>query len=261
MNIQNNESKFYKLTLVRTIIISILILFGLCLINKYNKLGFIKPWLFILISSILLLVILLPLIFRKKLTKYINNSKFFQTFDITTFTCFIILIFIFLNTYVLSFTSVEGSSMEPSLYENDRVIVTSLFYKPETNDVIAFDATGYEISSHDYLCKRIVATSGDLITVEDIGNNLNVYVNSELILQNIPKYRYETMITYFGDGTNEVCIIDENHIVMDGYSIIIGDNLPCSIDSRDFGAVKNEDILGRVVFRYFSENGKIKVVR
>ena len=84
-------------------------------------------------------------------------------------------------------------------------------------------------------------------------------------MQNIKTYLFDfdgtlvdSMPTYVAAMLR---ILDENQVIMEGYSIIIGDNLTYSIDSRDFGAVKNEDILGKVVFRYFSQNGKIKVLK
>lgn len=261
MKNQNNEKKFKKISIVRISVMVLLVLLSLIMINSYNKLGYVKPWLYLLLSSILLIILSLCLIFKEKLNKYINNHKAFQVYDISTFTCFIVLIFMFFNTFILSFTTVDGSSMEPTLYENDRVVVTSLFYKPKTNDIIAFDSTNYDIDTHDYLCKRIIATSGDNIKTIKDGSNYDVYVNDELTLSEIPFYRYETMITYLGDGSHNDLILDENLNVKEGYSIIIGDNLTYSIDSRDFGAVKNEDILGKVIFRYFSRHGKIKVVR
>ena len=262
INVVNYERKFNKLTIIRLSVLSVLVLIGICLINNYNKLGYVKPWLFIVIGILLILVFSLGFIFKTKLKKYINNQKTFQIYDITTFSLFIVLIFIFINTYLFSFTSVQGISMEPTLYENDRVVVTSLFYKPVTNDIVAFDAKDYDITTHDYLCKRILATSNDLIRYEskNAGKG-DVYVNEELVLEGVPSYRYETMTTFIGDGANIYSILTVDNKIKEGYSILIGDNLSSSKDSRDFGACKNEDIVGKVWFRYFSQYGKFGIVR
>ena len=81
----------------------------------------------------------------------------------------VVLVFIF----ILQTAIVDGSSMVPTLHEDDKLIVTHLFYKPKHQDVIVINSTGLDKP----LVKRVIGLEGDEINIDQFGI---VYVNDEI---------------------------------------------------------------------------------
>lgn len=139
-------------------------------------------------------------------------------------------------------TSMIGVSMEPELYNGQRVLINRYAYlltSPKAGDVVVFLPNGNR-NSHYYI-KRVVAVPGD--TVQIIGGRL--YVNGEQVVDE----RYDKMAE---------AGIAENPLVLgvDEY-FVLGDNRNSSEDSRsaNIGPVRSRDILGRVWFHMGSDTG------
>ena len=132
-------------------------------------------------------------------------------------------------------TSMIGVSMEPELYNGQRVLINRYAYlmsSPKVGDVIVFLPNGSR-NSHYYI-KRVVAVPGD--TVQIIGGRL--YVNGEQIVDE----RYDKMAEA-GIAENPLLLGADEYFVL-------GDNRNSSEDSRsaNIGPVRSSDILGRVWF-------------
>ena len=69
-------------------------------------------------------------------------------------------IFIFLVRVI----DVSGSSMNPTLYNGDKMLVSDLFYKPKAGDVVVFRSDTYD--PNKALVKRIIATGGQEINID-----------------------------------------------------------------------------------------------
>jgi signal peptidase I len=138
---------------------------------------------------------------------------------------------------------VSGSSMFPNFKDGDYIITDKVSYKfhgPERGDVVVFRNPRDE--SQDFI-KRIIAIPGDRVKVE----NNRVYVNDKLIDE--PYLRPE-IITYpqsFMRNGEEV-VVEPDHYV------VFGDNRPHSSDSREWGFVKKNEIIGRVFLRYWPKD-------
>ena len=139
-------------------------------------------------------------------------------------------------------TLVKGSSMYPTLKEDDYLIVNRIAYKigePEIGDIIVFhtDLPGENGQQKD-LVKRVIATEGDHIKIEDS----NVYVNEVKIDE-----------TYINEGLTEG-YVDE--VIPEGKVFTMGDNREASLDSRydEVGLVEEDSILGKVMFRLYPFN-------
>ncbi|MGN0402690.1 MAG: signal peptidase I [Acetatifactor sp.] len=132
-------------------------------------------------------------------------------------------------------TKVVGVSMEPTLYNGQKVFINRFIYllsKPKAGDVIVFLPNGNE-KAHYYV-KRVVAVPGDHLMIQDG----TLFVNG-LESEWVSKY-----ITDAGIAANDITLGSGDYFC-------IGDNPGNSEDSRsaNIGAVKESDIIGKVWFR------------
>lgn len=139
-------------------------------------------------------------------------------------------------------TSMIGVSMEPELYNGQRVLINRYAYlltSPKAGDVVVFLPNGNR-NSHYYI-KRVVAVPGD--TVQIIGGRL--YVNGEQVVDE----RYDKMAEA-GIAANPLVLGTDEYFVL-------GDNRNSSEDSRsaNIGPVRGRDILGQVWFHMGSDTG------
>ncbi len=146
-----------------------------------------------------------------------------------------VLIALVIRQFIFTVVRVEGSSMLPTLTDNDRLIVWRLGYKPEANDVIV-------LHQEDHLpyIKRVIATEGQ--TVDINFNTHKVYVDGKLLDE---PFIYQPT-SQRGDVQFPVTV-DEDCV------FVLGDNRNNSRDSRfsDVGMVSEDDIIGKAVLRFF----------
>lgn len=185
--------------------------------------------------------------------KSAETSKFFDDLmDMAESVLYAVFIVLLLFTYVLRIATVEGSSMEPTLQNEDRLIVSDIFFTPKQKDIIIIksekahlfaDESETEVIESDGLNKRIVkrviATEGQTVDIDfELGD---VYVDGEKI--------YESYIADL--TTRDEGAFDYPITIPEGYLFVMGDNRMWSKDSRhpEVGLIKNEDVSGHVILR------------
>lgn len=133
---------------------------------------------------------------------------------------------------------VKGSSMNPTLWNGDKMLVSGLFYQPKTGDVVVFKKDEY--SDQKALVKRIIATEGQEINI-DFDNGI-VYIDGEAIEEDYINDLTKTKLDFIGPKT-----------VPEGCVFVMGDNRNASTDSRkaEIGMVDKRLILGRVYMVLF----------
>lgn len=141
---------------------------------------------------------------------------------------------------------VDGDSMNPTLINGDKVIVTRT-KKPERYDIITFDPP---VESDFQYVKRVIGMPGDAVWV----NGSDLFINEG---GNLPENAEEITANNLPDGTIKVALsskaldqlrnIDK---IPDDCYFVLGDNRGNSTDSRDFGLVGSSSIEGIVSFRY-----------
>lgn len=139
---------------------------------------------------------------------------------------------------------VSGLSMFPTMQNGDYIITNKIGYRlgdPKKGQIIVFKNPRDE--SQDFI-KRIIATPGDTVKVQDG----HVYINSSLINEN--GYLNTTVITLPGAFLKE----GEEVTVTPDHYIVLGDNRMASSDSREWGLVASQEIIGQAFFRYFPLN-------
>ena len=149
-----------------------------------------------------------------------------------------VVVALIIRNFVFTVVKVEGTSMVPTLQNNDRLIVWRLGYEPKAGDIIVLHQKG----EHPFI-KRIIATEGQTVDINFVTHK--VYVDGvELDEPYINQPTAET-----GDVTFPVTVSEDSVFVM-------GDNRNNSRDSRfqSVGMVAEEDIIGKAIWRFFPFN-------
>jgi signal peptidase I len=180
---------------------------------------------------------------RKKISASLVREIFSWIFGIIL-TVFLALV---IDYYFGMTTSVVGVSMEPALYNGQKVLVNRLSYvlfNPKKGDVIVFLPNGNE-KSHYYI-KRVVATAGDKVRITDGILYVND-VKSDIVTEKILDA---------GIAVNEF-------VLENGEYFCLGDDTGNSEDSRsaNIGPVKETDIIGSVWFKFKCESDKMGFVK
>ncbi len=150
----------------------------------------------------------------------------------------------FIILFMYKPVKVEGTSMEPGLDDAERIFINKFVYRLEPisrGDVVVFR---YPRDTRKSYIKRVIGVPGDVVRI-DAGQ---VVVNDQLLAE--PYVADE----YFDRRTNS------NVVVPDNSYYVLGDHRNRSSDSRDFGVVDRELIIGKAVFGYWplAKMGKVK---
>ena len=154
------------------------------------------------------------------------------------FAAFIAVIFII---YIAQFYRVPAGSMLPTIQAGDCVLVNKVYYdnkKPAVGDIIAFQKKGWDFP---YI-KRVVAIEGQIISSNSEGQLLidgilfsPVHLDTKAPAQLI---EFQKRRKFIKNGKIEI---------PSGHYYVIGDNYYDSIDSRDWGPILSDDIIGKAV--------------
>ena len=163
---------------------------------------------------------------------YRNTYEWIQSLMLALIACVILFMFF------VRVIDVKGTSMNPTLEDGDKMIVSDLFYKPKNGDVVVFRKEEYD--PEKALVKRVIATEGQEINI-DFDKGI-VYVDGVAIDE-----------PYIADITaNKLDFIGPKTVPEHGV-FLMGDNRNMSIDSRkaEIGMVDERLILGRAYFVAF----------
>ena len=147
----------------------------------------------------------------------------------------LIVVFGFVRPFVVEPFYVPSDSMNPTLRSGDSVLVAKFAYRladPQRNSLVVFESP---TDTNKILMKRVVGVAGDRVAVRDGV----LFVNGERKSEPYVNYRL-TDSTFFGPAR-----VPEDHV------FVMGDNRSNSVDSRSFGAVPEEDLLGEAFVRFW----------
>lgn len=167
---------------------------------------------------------------RKRL-KY--RRRFIITLRTTVYALTVIAaIAVLLATLFLPVLQVSGSSMEPTLSDDDIILLI------KTDNLSTGDLIGFYYQNK-LLLKRVIGVAGDVIDIDEEGN---VTVNGELL--------DEPYVTNKSIGE---CDIDLPYQVPENRVFVMGDNRATSIDSRSsvIGCIEEDQIVGKVLIRIY----------
>ena len=136
------------------------------------------------------------------------------------------------NLFLAQGTYVYGQSMEPNLHAAQRLIVEKVSYKlhtPERGDIVVIHVEGFD---HP-LIKRVIGLPGETVEIHDN----RVVIDGELLEE---PYLDDVRQSNYGPT-----YVESSHV------FVMGDNRPASNDSRYFGAVLLDKIVGRAWLSYW----------
>ncbi len=159
---------------------------------------------------------------------------------------FAMFIVILVFTFVFRIVLVQGDSMNSTLTNGDRLIISHLNYTPKRDDIVVVEAkTDY---FHKTIIKRVIGIGGDTVRINY--NDNTITVNGSVIKDDhkkevmLDKFQFFDTTYMIDDGVYE-------YKVPDGKIFVMGDNRNNSTDSRRLGFIDNDMVLGKVVLRLF----------
>ena len=159
------------------------------------------------------------------------KNSFSQVLKSTVFSLLVVAaVSVLIAVLLLPVLQISGTSMTDSLQDED-IVVALNSKKYKTGDIIAF------YFNNNILVKRVIASSGDWVDIDEDGN---VYVN-EVLLE-------EPYVTEKALGD---CNITLPYQVPDNRCFVMGDHRATSIDSRNtaVGCVSNDMVIGKILVR------------
>ncbi|CAM3655087.1 signal peptidase I [Mesobacillus zeae] len=156
-----------------------------------------------------------------------------------------VIIFAFIRTFFFSNYVVEGESMLPTLEEGNKLVVNKIGY--DAGDLQRFDVIVFHANKKEDFVKRVIGLPGDKIEYREDRLFINGNEVEEPYLKEYRKKAEGHYIT--GDFTlKEVAGAEK---VPDGKLFVLGDNRLGSWDSRYFGFISNDQVVGKVNLRYW----------
>lgn len=219
--------------------------------SYYNKIIF--TVVMVVIFTISFVVLFIHLNAQVRLKHYL---KYYSFYDTLQFLVLVVVFIIFLQMFVIKTASISGESMDPTLNNGDEVLIFQAPLGFKNNDIVVIDATNYSRGSSDdltmkqYYIKRIKAIPGDKVELKNLYNSVyEIYINGTKLDGN---YKIDNISVLDMEEDNlEV-------IVPNGAYFLLGDNVENSRDSKSFGFVLKEDIIGKVNFRFWRKFGLLK---
>ena len=132
----------------------------------------------------------------------------------------------------MKFYKVPSSSMEPTLYPEDRIIVVEV-PRIRRGDILVFR---YPNDPSSFMVKRVIALPQDEVEIKNGTLYLNGKPKKELYIKEKMEY------------TSGPEVVPENHL------FVLGDNRNYSKDSSVWGFLPQEKVIGKVVFVYWPIN-------
>jgi signal peptidase I len=152
-------------------------------------------------------------------------------FEIIKVVIISLIIILPIRYYLIQPFYVEGASMEPNFYDKEYLVIDEISYRfnnPQRGEVIILKNPN---DRHFYFIKRVIGLPGEKIAVL----NGRVFINDKQLEENYIK-------SFSHDDYGPTTLADDEYFVM-------GDNRNNSSDSRYFGPLNRQDIIGRVWVR------------
>jgi len=161
------------------------------------------------------------------LEKY-NGSKLGWLHDSIFFIIAVIVLFCIFR-FCIGIAVVGGDSMSPTLMDGDVVLYSRMISEYKPGDVVSV-----RVPSGEYYVKRVIATGGDVVDLED----------GMVTVNGTPVEEWG-----YGETMKETGAVIYPYTVRPGNVFVLGDNRTVSLDSRTFGEVNRRQIRGKIILQ------------
>ncbi|MEC6747288.1 signal peptidase I [Marinilactibacillus sp. XAAS-LB27] len=152
----------------------------------------------------------------------------------------LVLVGAFLRLYILIPTDVTGISMYPTFDSNDKVVMSTV------SSIERFDILVFTDPMNKTVVKRVIGLPGESIRYEQD----QLYVNNQIVAE--PFFDRNEINEEPGLWTSNFDIIQTgDQRVPEGEYFLMGDNRRYSYDSRFYGSISSESVIGKVVLLYY----------
>jgi signal peptidase I len=149
-------------------------------------------------------------------------------------------LFVIMYLFLFQPHQVRGNSMLPNFYDKEYLLTDKISYRlttPKRGEVVIFKAPKNE--EYDYI-KRIIGLPGEMVGIRDG----QVYINDQVLRENyLPADTKTAGGLFLKEG--------QTIPVPDGSYFVLGDNHDHSSDSRDWGPVPKDNVIGKAWLRYW----------
>ena len=148
--------------------------------------------------------------------------------------------------------TIKGDSMDPTLKDGERVVVNIMGYK--IGDVKKGNVIVFHANKKDDYVKRVIGVPGDKVQYKKDQLYINGKKQDEPYLNYNEKRKQIEYIT----GTFQVKDLananPKSNVIPKGKYLVLGDNREVSKDSRSFGLIDEDQIVGKVSFSFWPLN-------
>ena len=178
--------------------------------------------------------------------KFLKNTLLFF-WEISKIVIIALLIVVPIRYFVFQPFFVRGQSMEPNFHNSDYLIIDEISYRfsePDRGEVIVFK---YPNDPSQRYIKRIIGLPGEIVEIR----------NGEIIIQTGSQQYVLEEANYLSQFT--VTQGDSRISLREGEYFVLGDNRSFSSDSRRWGPVSEDEIVGRVLLRMWPISAFAKI--
>ncbi len=152
---------------------------------------------------------------------------------------FSVLIAVVLIVFIYQPVKVEGTSMQPTLSDKERIFINKFTYRFGLGDIERGDTVVFWYDDTKSYIKRVIGLPGDRIRI-DAGQ---VYVNDRALVEDYVEEDYRDQMSWPIERQDKLVPPDEY--------FVLGDHRSSSSDSRSWGFVHRDKIYGKAVFAYW----------
>lgn len=138
--------------------------------------------------------------------------------------------------FIFEPVEVHGQSMMPTIADDDRIILLKI------STIEHFDLIVFKVADEKNYLKRVVGTPGDTVEV----SSGDLYINGVMAEE---PYLQKNRLLASHSGNSQLTKDFPKVTVPSGYYFVLGDNRLNSVDSRMIGFIKEDDVIGEVLFR------------